>query len=131
MKSKDLKELNGTEYAIGFIKSRKAFHKVEEYYENMESRMADAGLKCLFIDIDSDGGRDIDRPQLDEVFCAMEMEHIHHLFLRDVKDITDDWEDIMEFVRMSARNDVILHFVNLEPYGKEIPEKVWDGGCGC
>lgn len=120
-----------TNLAIGFIKSRRADRKVADYYERMEDRIKEAELECLFIDLDVDGGRSLDRPQLDEVYTAMQQETVSHLFIRDIKDITDDWEDIKEFVRFAGENDVTLHFVNLEPWGEDIPEKVWDGGCGC
>lgn len=120
-----------TNLAIGFIKSRRAERKVTDFYERMESRIEESKLECLFIDLDIDGDRSLDRPQLDEVYTAMQQETVSHLFLRDIKDITDDWEDIMEFIRFAAENEVTLHFVNLEPWGEDIPEKVWDGECGC
>ena len=124
-------EVTKKAYAIGFIKTRKSWNKIDKYFERMEERAAADGLEMLFIDADVDGSRSIDRPQLDNLYDGIKLENVGNLFLRDVKDVTDDWEDIMEFVRFLEANDVVLHLVNVEPWGEEVSEKVWDGGIGC
>ena len=62
-----MKHENGN-LAVGFIKSRKAEHKVMDFCERMITAGDEEGCEILCVDVDRGGSRDIDRPQLDDVY---------------------------------------------------------------
>lgn len=84
------------------------------------------------MDVDRGGSRDIDRPQLDDVYKAMEMSIINHLFIRSFDDISEDMEDLISFMQFASDNKVQIHVVSVEA-DKEMNEapEPWDGGAGC
>jgi hypothetical protein len=117
---------------IGFIKSRKADYKVMDYCERMIVAAEKEGCDLLFVDVDRDGGRDIDRTQLDTIYSAMEVGSISHIFVRRLKDITDDIADLMEFHRTAAERGVSIRVVNVESDESEMEtEDAWNGGMEC
>jgi DNA invertase Pin-like site-specific DNA recombinase len=90
------------------------------------------GCDLLFVDVDREGGRDIDRTQLDTIYSAMEVGSISHIFVRRLKDITEDIADLMEFHRTAADHGVSIRIVNVESDESEMEtEDAWDGGMGC
>lgn len=124
-------ESNGRKIGVGFIKSRKADHKVMDYCERMIEEAEKEGCEILFVDVDRDGSRDIDRPELDAIYEAMKFGSISHLFIRRLSDITDDMADLMEFKRKARENLIKIHIVLVEPYSDSNPDDIWDGGAGC
>lgn len=118
--------------AIGFIKSRKAEHKVMDFCEKMIVAGDKEGCEILCIDVDRGGSRDIDRPQLDEIYRAMEMPIINHLFIRSFDDISEDKEDLVAFMQFASDNTVLIHIVNVEQECERMDAtEPWDGGAGC
>lgn len=128
-RNNSMKQVNGN-LAVGFIKSRKAESTVMDFCEKMIAEAEKEGCEILLVDVDRGGSRDIDRSQLDEIYRAMEMESINHLFIRGFKDVTLDMEDLVSFVQFASDNDVLIHIVDMEPESPNTPE-TWDGGCGC
>lgn len=126
-----MRTVNGN-LAIGFIKSRKAEHKVMDFCEKMIAAGYKEGCEILCVDVDRGGSRDIDRPQLDEVYRAMEMSIINHLFIRSFDDISEDTEDLVAFMQFASDNKVLIHVVDVvqENKGTDATEP-WDGGAGC
>lgn len=126
-----MKQVNGN-LAVGFIKSRKAEHKVMDFCEKMIAAGDKEGCEILCVDVDRGGRRDIDRPQLDEVYRAMEMSIINHLFIRSFDDISEDAEDLVAFTQFANDNKVLVHIVDVEQESKNTDASVpWDGGAGC
>ena len=126
-----MRPVNGN-LAIGFIKSRKAEHKVIDFCEKMINAGEKEGCEILCVDIDRGGSRDIDRPQLDEIFMAMEMSIINHLFIRSFDDISEDTEDLVAFMQFASDNMVLIHVVDVEQENKSTDvAEPWDGGSGC
>ena len=119
------------EIGVGFIKSRKADHKVMDYCERMIEEAEKEGCEIFFVDVDRNGSRDIDRPELDAIYEAMKLGSVSHLFIRSLSDITDDMADLMEFKRKARENLIKIHIVLVEPYSDSKPDDVWDGGAGC
>lgn len=118
--------------AVGFIKSRKAEHKVMDFCERLIVAGDEEGCEILCVDVDRGGSRDIDRPQLDDIYKAMEMSIINHLFIRSFDDISEDMEDLISFMQFASDNKVQIHVVNVETDNKEKEaSEPWDGGCGC
>ena len=118
--------------AVGFIKSRKAEHKVMDFSEKMIAAGDKEGCEILCVDIDRGGSRDIDRPQLDEIYRAMEMSIINHLFIRSFDDISEDTEDLVAFTQFANDNKVMIHIVDVEQESMNTEASVpWDGGAGC
>ena len=126
-----MRQVNGN-LAIGFIKSRKAEHKVMDFCEKMIAAGDKEGCETRCVDVDRGGSRDIDRPQLDEVYRAMEMSIINHLFIRSFDDISEDTEDLVAFMQFASDNKVLIHVVDVvqENKGTDATEP-WDGGAGC
>lgn len=126
-----MRTVNGN-LAIGFIKSRKAEHKVMDFCEKMITAGDKEGCEILCVDVDRGGSRDIDRPQLDEIYRAMEMSIINHLFIRSFGDISEDTEDLVAFMQFASDNKVLIHVVDVvqENKGTDATEP-WDGGAGC
>lgn len=117
---------------IGFIKSRKADYKVMDYCERMIATAEKEGCELLFVDVDRDGSRDIDRTQLDTIYSAMELGCISHIFIRRLKDITDDAADLVEFHHTADDCGISIHIVNVESDDSEMETgDAWDGGAGC
>lgn len=126
-----MRTVNGN-LAIGFIKSRKAEHKVMDFCEKMIAAGDEEGCEILWVDVDRGGSRDIDRPQLDEVYRAMEMSVINHLFIRSFDDISEDAEDLVAFTQFANDNKVLIHIVDVEQESKNTDvTEPWDGGAGC
>lgn len=126
-----MKQVNGN-LAVGFIKSRKAEHKVMDFCEKMIAAGDKEGCEILCVDVDRGGSRDIDRPQLDEVYRAMEMSIINHLFIRSFDDISEDAEDLVAFTQFANDNKVLVHIVDVEQESKNTDAtESWDGGVGC
>ena len=126
-----MRQVNGN-LAVGFIKTRKAEHKVMDFCEKMIAAGDKEGCEILCVDVDRGGSRDIDRPQLDEVYRAMEMSVINHLFIRSFDDISEDAEDLVAFTQFANDNKVLIHIVDVEQEGKNTDvTEPWDGGVGC
>ena len=88
--------------------------------------------EILCVDVDRGGSRDIDRPQLDEIYRAMEMSIINHLFIRSFDDISEDTEDLVAFMQFASDNMVLIHVVDVEQESKNTDvTEPWDGGAGC
>ncbi len=118
--------------AVGFVKSRKAEHKVMNFCEKLIAAGDEEGCEILCVDVDRGGSRDIDRPQLDDIYKAMEMSIINHLFIRNFDDISEDVDDVISFMQYADDNNVKIHVVNVETDNKENEAtEPWDGGCGC
>lgn len=126
-----MKQVNGN-LAVGFIKSRKAEHKVMDFCERMIAAGNKEECNILCVDVDRGGSRDIDRPQLDDIYKAMEMSIINHLFIRSFEDISEDVDDLVAFTQFANDNMVQIHVIDVEADGKnaDIAEP-WDGGAGC
>lgn len=126
-----MKQVNGN-LAVGFIKSRKAEHTVMDFCEKMLAAGDKEGCEILCVDVDRGGSRDIDRPQLDNIYRAMEMSFISHLFIRSFDDISEDTDDLAAFMQFANDNKVQIHVVSVES-DKDIKEAAepWDGGTGC
>lgn len=126
-----MKHENGN-LAVGFIKSRKAEHKVMDLCERLIAAGDEEDCEILCVDVDRGGSRDIDRPQLDDIYRAMEMSIINHLFIRSFDDISEDMEDLVSFMQFANDNKVQIHVVSVEA-DKEMKEasEPWDGGAGC
>lgn len=126
-----MRQVNGN-LAVGFIKSRKAEHKVMDFCEKMIAAGDKEGCEILCVDVDRGGSRDIDRPQLDEIYRAMEMSIINHLFIRSFDDIYEDTEDLVVFTQFANDNKVLIHIVDVEQESKNTDATgPWDGGVGC
>lgn len=126
-----MRQVNGN-LAVGFIKSRKAEHKVMDFCEKMIAAGGKEGCEILCVDVDRGGCRDIDRPQLDEIYRAMEMSIINHLFIRSFDDISEDTEDLVAFTQFANDNKVLIHIVDVEQESKNTDATgPWDGGVGC
>lgn len=126
-----MRPVNGN-LAVGFIKSRKAEHKVMDFCEKMIAAGDKEGCEILCVDVDRGGSRDIDRPQLDEIYRAMEMSIINHLFIRSFDDISEDTEDLVAFTQFANDNKVMIHIVDVEQESMNTDASVpWDGGAGC
>lgn len=126
-----MRQVNGN-LAVGFIKSRKAEHKVMDFCEKMIAAGDKEGCEILCVDVDRGGSRDIDRPQLDEIYRAMEMSIINHLFIRSFDDISEDTEDLVAFTQFVNDNKVLIHIVDVEQESKNTDATgSWDGGAGC
>ena len=108
-----MKHENGN-LAVGFIKSRKAEHKVMDFCERLIAAGDEEGCEILCVDVDRGGSRDIDRPQLDDIYRAMEMSIINHLFIRSFDDISEDMEDLVSFMQFANDNKVQIHVVGVE-----------------
>ncbi len=118
--------------AVGFVKSRKAEHKMMDFCEKLIAAGNEEGCEILYVDVDRGGSRDIDRPQLDDIYKAMEMSIINHLFIRNFDDISEDIDDVISFMQYADDNNVKIHVVNVETDNKEnAVMEPWDGGCGC
>lgn len=128
-RNNSMKQVNGN-LAVGFIKSRKAESTVMDFCEKMIVEAEKEECEVLCVNVDRGGSRDIDRPQLDEIYRAMGMSIISHLFLRSFDDISDDTADLVSFMQFASDNDVQIHIVNVEKENAESSE-IWDGGCGC
>lgn len=126
-----MKHENGN-LAVGFIKSRKAEHKVMDFCKRLIVAGDEEGCEILCVDVDRGGSRNIDRPQLDDIYRAMEMSIINHLFIRSFDDISEDMEDLVSFMQFADDNKVQIHVVSVEA-DKEMKEasEPWDGGAGC
>lgn len=121
-----------SELAVGFIKSRKAEYKVMDYCEKIIAAGDKEGCEILCIDVDRGGSRDIDRPQLDEIYRVMEMSNINHLFIRSLNDIAENPEDLVAFTQFADDNKVLIHIVDVERECKNTDAtEPWDGGAGC
>lgn len=125
---------------IGFIKSRKAEQKVIEYGKCLVEVAEKEGCELLFVDVDCGGDRDIDRPQLDVLYSAMKLGCVSRIYIRRLKDITDNPADLLEFHKTARECYVSIHVVNVEDEdGANSLEvdvcghryEVWDGGAGC
>ena len=126
-----MRQVNGN-LAVGFIKSRKAEHKVMDFCEKMIAVGDKEGCEILCVDVDRGGSRDIDRSQLDEIYRAMEMSIINHLFIRSFDDISEDTEDLVAFTQFANDNKVLIHIVDVEQESKNTDAtEPWDGGAGC
>ena len=126
-----MRQVNGN-LAVGFIKSRKAGHKVMDFCERMIAAGDKEACEILCVDVDRGGSRDIDRPQLDEIYRAMEMSIINHLFIRSFDDISEDTEDLVAFTQFANDNKVLIHIVDMEQESKNTDATgPWDGGAGC
>lgn len=126
-----MRQVNGN-LAVGFIKSRKAEHKVMDFCEKMIAAGDKEGCEILCVDVDRGGSRDIDRPQLDGIYKAMEMSIINHLFIRSFDDISEDTEDLIAFTQFANDNKVLIHIVDVEQESKNTDATgPWDGGAGC
>lgn len=126
-----MRQVNGN-LAVGFIKSRKSESKVMDFCEKMITAGDKEGCEILCIDVDRGGSRDIDRPQLDEIYRAMEMSIINHLFIRSFDDISEDTEDLVAFTQFANDNKVLIHIVDVEQESMNTDASVpWDGGAGC
>lgn len=125
------KHANGN-LAVGFIKSRKAESKVMDFCEKMITAGDSEGCEILCVDVDRGGSRDVDRPQLDEIYGAMEMSFINHLFIRSFDDISEDKDDLVAFMQFASDHDVLIHVVHVEPEAtsNDVIDP-WDGGAGC
>ena len=118
--------------AVGFVKSRKAEHKVMDLCEKMIAAGEEDGYEILCVDVDRGGSRDIDRQELDDIYKTMEMPVINHLFIRSFDDISDDMEDLISFMQYANDNKVKIHIVEIESDDKETKRtEPWDGGAGC
>lgn len=130
-RSNENAKTNRRKIGVGFIKSRKADHKVMDYCERMIEVAEKEGYEMLFIDVDRDGSRDIDRPELDAIYEAMKYGSVSHLFIRRLSDITDDMDDLLEFRRRARENYIKIHIVLVESGSETELDDVWDGGAGC
>ena len=125
---------------IGFIKSRKAEQKVIEYGKCLIKAAEKDNCELLFVDVDCGADRDIDRPQLDVLYSAMKLGCVSSIYIRRLKDITDNPADLHEFHRTAIECGVSIHIVDVEDEeGASSVEldvcghryEVWDGGAGC
>lgn len=103
-----------------------------DFCERLIAAGDEEDCEILCVDVDRGGSRDIDRPQLDDIYRAMEMSIINHLFIRSFDDISEDMEDLVSFMQFANDNKVQIHVVSVEA-DKEMKEasEPWDGGAGC
>lgn len=119
-------------WAVGFIKSRKSESKVMDFCEKMITAGDKEGCEIISVDVDRSGSRDIDRPQLDEIYEAMELPVIKHLFIRSFEDISEDMEDLVAFVQFANDNKILIHVVDVEPEAEDTDgAEPFDGGGKC
>ncbi|MBQ8624310.1 MAG: recombinase family protein [Oscillospiraceae bacterium] len=136
-----------TDKAIGFIKSRKARAKVNEYSDRLAESAAKQDIEMLFVLVDAGGSRDLDRPVLDEIYEMMADSELSHVFLRSTLDISDNLSDVLAFIEYANDHNVLVHVVKVhdedeypgdfgvdddmgDDWGEDGSD-IWDGGAGC
>ena len=110
---------------IGFIRSRKSEDKVIDMAEEMIA-VAERHSICLDgILVDDSGSRDIDREKIGELYEYMERGCISVALVRSIFDITNDRDDLFQFLKKAGECGVSVYSMEHNLCPVCVP---WDGG---
>ncbi len=107
------KDMQFVARGVGYIKSRKADFRVMDMAEGL-IRYAQNNQRVLIEDVIVDGTSavDVDRKSIDELMAKMEQDEIKVVFVRAMKDITDDPLDFIKFMSIAKDLEVSVFDVS-------------------
>lgn len=103
METKEFKEQKSAIKGISFIKSRKAYINVLGINKDIYNSAKKNGIEITDFFVDDSNSRDYDREELTELISFMENSSAEVLVLRNLYEITDNPDDVREFILLAEK----------------------------
>lgn len=127
METKECKEQQSAIKGISFIKSRKAYINVLQINRDIYNAAMRNGIEITDFFVDDSNSKDYDREELTELITYMENSSAEVLVLRNLYEITDNPDDVREFILKAERCGIKIYCLAAGPVAITIRDD--ESGC--
>ena len=112
---------------ICFIKSRKAYINILQINRDIFNTAIRNGIEITDFFVDDSSSKDYDREELTDLIAFMENTSAEVLVLRNLYDITDNPDDVREFILLAEKYGIKIYCMAAGPVAITIRDD--ESGC--